>query len=813
MIRRKIILLFLVGLFLISGCADSKQPVAPAPEGKQPAAGLQTVPPEQAQNWGVPGRLIVEGTENFSRIVAGEGLLAPQGLELAAGADSRSEYYLDAQDSDTEFTARFQFLSTQGIGRLSLEAFDRNGRRMATVGYVFTGDLPARQANAVWINRRLTNNYQGDWVEERFRPSDFFAQHLPGVAMEAATRYRLGIETGNGQHVLVTELKATTSLVDGVKASWQSVPGEAVQGDSLKLTTKVSNNTNTLRENVAVQLREPYGYGLVVQGGAEQIIGRLLPGETAILHWNVIAQRASAVNFGQPWELHLAVNQTAVPSTAKIHVTDPAAGKIFYVMTEDLEPMDAAGYPKAWGNQNGWLDAEEFRYQIIGKSEALNRIADKYGAHWTHYLAMPALEAAEWAATQSTLPNWRKVLDDITASVKAESGKGHEYGLHLHSDYDPEVPGNVLSYNPAVDGFWANHLKHGWASSFPLEGDSHERGSRTGILFHQLKNLSKLTEPFPIGEVLTARTGSFDFGNGAESEAMSVRAYRKAGLWGNTDADGNEGRLASGDFKQSVYGTPPDDINAPATNLKEMGLIEFRPTPRQPIMYDLDSAPSMNEKARQGMNSFMEGGKVRPGVQAIIGFTHAMFVMSPQGWKSTVGGQFQALDDHLSFLRREYVERGLLQFGTGTDLVRAYIDYYWPEPVVLRGPLLQTTPQGKEFALDFLGRNIPVDAVHQHNLTLQIPIRYGESKLWATLLKNGQPVAEKALKSDRPELTFVWDNRQDSYRLVIGPRFVRRMTASDRQLFEAPRAPEMNGRPWTPQPDTLLQKEDRSRFQ
>ncbi len=225
---------------------------------------------------------------------------------------------------------------------------------------------------------------------------------------ESVARYRIGIEAGNGQHVLITDLKSTNSQVEGTQVVWRSAPSRLNQGETVTLLTEISNVTDRILENLTAQLVEPYGYGLVAQGDREQKISRLAVGETVSLSWTVTAQRASAVNLGRPWDLRLMINKSMAPAVARLDVTDPAPGQVFYVMTEDLEPIDAAGYPTAWGNQNGWLDAEEFRVQLIHKAEALNRIAEKHGAFWTHYLAMPVLEAGEWAAAQSSKPEWRK---------------------------------------------------------------------------------------------------------------------------------------------------------------------------------------------------------------------------------------------------------------------------------------------------------------------------------------------------------------------------------------------------------------------
>ena len=804
----------------MSGC-DFRFPIrqessvsggVPVTQGSRAVAGLKELPSGEKSDWRVPENLVTEGTETFSRVVTGAGLLAPQALEMAAGVGARTEYFLDMDSSEDELNYRFQFLSTQGTGRMSIAAVGKDGRTVATVGYVFTGGMPEKNDRAVWIDRRLANNYQGGWVQSQIRPSELFSTQVSSFVPEAIARYRVSIESGNGQHALITELKSAGSQVEGTKIVWRSVPPKAVQGETYTVVSDVVNVTGKDLESISLRLHEPFGFGLVVAGPAEQKIARLAVGETVSLSWKIRAQRASSVNLGQAWNLRLSVNKTLAPAVARIDVTDPVPGKIFYVMTEDLEPMDAAGYPTAWGNQNGWLDAEEFRVQLIDKAEAINRIAEKHGAFWTHYFAIPVMEAGEWAATQSAKKDWRIALDQVRQSVRAESKRGHEYALHLHTDYDPEVPGNVLSYHAASDGFWANHLRHGWAHSFPAEGDVRQRATRTGILFHHLKELTQLTAQFPLGEVLTARTGSFDFGNGPESEAMSIRAYRTTGLWGNSDADGNAGGITSGEYRKALYLTPPDDINAPAVDLKQLGLVQFRPTPRQLIMYDIDSAETLNEKVRQGINEFVDGEKVRAGVHSIVGFSHAMFIMGAQGWKSTVGKHFQALDEHLGTLKREYVAKGWLQFGTATALVREYLDYYWPEPLVLTGPLVKESAAGKEFSLDFLGRHIPVDKDHRHMLTLKIPVRFWGNGMHATLLKNGQPLHELILSGERHEIVFSWDNRKDQYRLVIGQRVAGKPAGSGQNLMERLPVPAGQAPPLPRQPDRLLLDESRPRF-
>ena len=49
------------------------------------------------------------------------------------------------------------------------------------------------------------------------------------------------------------------------------------------------------------------------------------------------------------------------------------------------------------GNANGFMDPEEYRIQMIDKPRALNRIAERHGARWTHFWTTTQLAAARWA--------------------------------------------------------------------------------------------------------------------------------------------------------------------------------------------------------------------------------------------------------------------------------------------------------------------------------------------------------------------------------------------------------------------------------
>ena len=131
---------------------------------------------------------------------------------------------------------------------------------------------------------------------------------------------------------------------------------------------------------------------------------------------------------------------------------------------------------------------------------------------------------------------------------------------------------------------------------------------------------------------------------------------------------------------------------------------------------------------------------VKAGIHGVIGFTHAMFVLGAGDWQSLAGGQFQALDDHLAYLKTRYGAAGVLQFATATQLVREYLDYYSPEPVVVYDAKISDSFGVTEYGLTILGRDIPIAGNRQHGVSVKYPLYLRPSACHIVVSKNGQPI-------------------------------------------------------------------------
>ncbi|CUH96490.1 hypothetical protein P22_2580 [Propionispora sp. 2/2-37] len=733
MMRSHVMVAALLTALLFAGCDRVNS-------GRPAMAGLTPVDQSEVTQLGIMDRIKEEGSGNVVRELREADKPDTPIVELAAGREGKIEYALELKaDVTAAFHISIEFLSTQGTGQLVVTALDQAGREIGSVGYVYTGTLAAGSSQEKWLDYRRCDNYEGRPEVMTVEPELLLKTHIPGYNPAVAAIYRLRVIVGQGQHTYVRDMSGYEDKTKAFRLSGPQQRYDVSLGDTVVLEADLTNISRKPQENIEAAFKEPEGYGLLAEGENSQTIRQLAPGKTQKLIWRIKAQRPDAVNFNRPWPVVLTVNDVAY-QVSSIAVTDKEPGKIYYVMTEDLEPIDSAGYPVAWGNANGWLDPEEFSVQLLQKSERLNAIAETYGAKWTHYTAWPAMKGAEWAATRSVSGEWPRVIDRIRRSVQEQSKHGHEYAVHLHLDYDPALPGNHLSYEPAVNGFWGNHLHHGWAHSESTEGDFSDYASRTGTLYAYQRIMDELSAGSGQGQLLSERAGSFDFGNGSQDEQMSIRACRKVGLWGSGDADGNMGGPIAGDYGKEIYFTKTDDINTPAEEFSQIGMVEFKPTPRQWIAYDRDPAAAMNEKADQGVRYFMDGGSVKPGVHAITGFTHAMFIMGQSGWKSLEGGQFKALEDHLAYLRRQYADRGIITFATASELVRAYIDYYTPDLEAVYGERLSDSFGVAEYAVRLLGKGIPRDAGHIHTVRMKYPLYLRDSAYRISILKNGRSV-------------------------------------------------------------------------
>jgi hypothetical protein len=692
------------------------------------------------------------------------------GRVLALTADNQNVTYLRQRVGTQTPFLRLQykanFLSTRGNGYIKLTAYDEGNQPLAVLGWVAEGDIPSLRGNEKWYDLRVPRNTLGNWLEQDILVVEKLKQEFPLLDYKKIREYQIDFIVSDGQHGLFTDVRL-------LEQNWAELRLQVINntlhqdmGQDFTIATRITNTGNDAKQDVLVRALEPPGWGLVVKEPVQKIdiIG---PGETKVINWVVTAQRPSTVNLGNPWEIVFQIEGTQSEKTAVL-VEDPRPGKVYYVLTDDLEPIDGAGYVKAYGNQNAWLDPEEFQIQLVQKAERLNMLANTYGAKWSHYIAWPAVTGAQWAAGQSKTGAWPMAIKALEQSVHTQSAQGHEYAVHMHSDYDPRFPNAILRYDSATDGFWANHRRHGWAQNLPELGTPAEIATRTGSLYYYHSRLTELMRGSGQGQIIATRVGSYDFGDFSADESKSIESYRRAGLMAGSDADGNRGGVTAADYTKNLYFTSDDDINKPAGDLGKIGILQFKPTPEQYIAYDADNADILNRKVTEGLAVHTQQGKIMAGVHAIVGFTHAMFIMGEGDWRALDGGQFSEIDRHLNYVQQNFIKQGLLDYATSSELAKAYWDYYTPKLTAVFGPEQRQGWGTFVYPIQLLGSQIPVDAGHVHSVTMKYPLYLRDKAYKIEVRKNGKVIMKTwGVPTPFNDIVFPVDDRTAAYTMHV----------------------------------------------
>jgi hypothetical protein len=520
------------------------------------------------------------------------------------------------------------------------------------------------------------------------------------------------------------------ALSDGHAVGYVPAPtrGSTTTPRSIPLGQSAVIEVEVSSPNVAVL--PPFGSGLSIEGPIQ-----VTPGH---VRFTVRADRPHEVNLGKPWELRITAGEESI--TIPILVPDPNPGRTFYLLTEDCETFDGGPLTGNYagnedlGNHNNFMDPEDYRVQMILKPARMNAIAERYSARWTHFYAATQRFGAEWAAAQSNTGEWKKVIAEMDAAVRAGS-RLHEYAPHIHFDYEPDsalAPQPRLLYDAATDGILPNdyyhpetnptHRYHDWDGAArghsyikPL-GDLTVLDSKAGSMRKYLRHLARLQANRR--SPLAARTGSYDFGATPQDEAVSTDAYAANGLLGNSDVYRVGKPHAPGG---QLFWSVANDRHRAIAALPEARLVQYA------IHMDTDfqSAQSMNEWFAREWEATRGSG-----VRAILFTTHAMFIAgAPDRFRSLEGGAFAEIDKHLAWVRANYPE---VEFATATEALVEYLDYYTPELKAVVEPRLcggDPAADRYQFPVRLLGQGIRVDPAHPATVNIAAPAAFDPGEL------------------------------------------------------------------------------------
>jgi hypothetical protein len=552
--------------------------------------------------------------------------------------------------------------------------------------------------------------------------------------------------------------------------AWVQIPQSLEIGQTSTVIVEVRNN-GSIPSNLEISVELPYGFGLDFQWNSETKF-QLQGGQSTQLTGTIRALRSSEVNLGRAWAISCLLgsqDRELARISATINVADRTAGKIFYILTEDCETFDGGESTGNYagsamlGNHNGFMDPEDYRVQMIDKTDALNKIAEKHGACWTHFWTATQRFAAEWAAGVSHTGAWSKLCEELDDSIRKGSRR-HEYAPHIHFDFEPDSllpPQPRLLYDAKTDGILPNeyydpannpeHKYHGWDGSrkgiayVKAEGSFAEADSKTGSLRKSTRYLAGLTFGGKLS--ITTRTGAGDFGASAEDLLISKRAVLANGLFANSDAGiyGNTGDHPRG---RQLYFCRADNLDIEIERLEDASLVQLRGPEVQIEGVSLNELNAWFDRRWQQSQT--------AGVQAIVAMTHAMFMRGqPDAYRDTTGGDFEKLDQHLNYVRTRYPQ---VRFVTASEAVLEFLDYYSPElKAIATQPRIHSLDGSLViYSIRILGKGIPLSAALPRKVTVQIPAFMDpEEILSLTVLENGEAIATALPVAGRlPEVEF-----------------------------------------------------------
>ncbi|HHT26083.1 MAG TPA: hypothetical protein GXZ82_02385 [Firmicutes bacterium] len=389
-----------------------------------------------------------------------------------------------------------------------------------------------------------------------------------------------------------------------------------------------------------------------------------------------------------------------VAQTKTMAAAEDEEGVIYYILTEDNEIT--IRYPQRLGGAT-YLSRRGFEVLMIEKVDALNDIAEKYGAYWTHLTATGVWYLAEAAAEKS--PYWEGLYDDLVEQVRRGSAAGHEYAPHPHAYWDPRSSLNTLDWDQSRLAWVDNGGEYlSWTAGFQKLGTYTDLESAAGYLYDHKRELMRLTRR----ETLIERTGSWQFGHTPELMEISIQALWMNGILANSDHAANLGGAAGAPYGQALYFTAKNSINVPANSAKDYGTLEMAPTPKPMIQWETSTLQQLNSRVDEGVKAFTDNkGRVKPGVHFIVGFGHAKNMMGSGDWQSTRGGAFAILDQHLAYVTEKYVniEKPVIRYATASDAIKHYYDYYSERAIAMREDTeTQVSESVYEYPFRILGR-------------------------------------------------------------------------------------------------------------
>lgn len=446
-------------------------------------------------------------------------------------------------------------------------------------------------------------------------------------------------------------------------------------------------------ERWVVEVLPPAGWGVVAEPRVQELDGM------GRCRFTVRAHRPDRVR-GEVWSLTCIAasdNEYAL-ARRRVAVPDTTAGQLLVLVTEDHELWE----------ERGTITRRDVERLLVEKSE----FAARAYAPWTHMVEVgSSLRLLDWAVEQDA--SWSETRAAVRAHLAGEAANGNDLQPHLHAF---NVPGSAaFPYRMTGQGLAADDAflltPEEERRDFARAYSPHERITAVADAVARVEQVALAGDPDY--HAVLWRSGQLEFGDSPEERSWSAVACLRAGLWG--DSDIGRGERSAGEV--TAFLADVSDPFAPCA----CGVLA-----QLPVLNNLEGdyikeARALARDARQTAEALRgPDGEFKPGVHLVTLLTHDKFINARRGGDDLAlgeGGDWATIRAHLSAWQAVGARR-----VTAREALRALVDdgagslRAWPA-----GAAWDAARGRVSYALELLGRNIPVSEAFPQSVLVTIP--------------------------------------------------------------------------------------------
>jgi tetratricopeptide (TPR) repeat protein len=629
-------------------------------------------------------------------------------------------------------------------------AEDLGFRRMALVQYTKSIRIHPMNPEAL-LSRGLLKWKCGDraGAAEDLERCVYF-DNVQSLACVMVNRWKSGVFWRPEQSV---ESRIDGGLTVGATA-FKLWKGESIRVE-IVVATKLTSRSCTL------VVLEPFGAGLEARPRKVALDADPRT-RSQVVSLEIVGKRSTAVNLGNPWILNvlLVTSESWTNQLMTFDVVDPAEGEIFFVMTNDHEPR--LRRECVTGGRPLQLTLNDIANDLVNRVDRATKVADAFKFKWTHMVdAGTAVALSNWAGNKDG--RWRRQAEASRTILRSGYAQGHDVQLHLHLSgvpesyffcYDYDNAQNVLVFNlDRKNSFFPGWQVNSWANVAKRYGRRTDTNSRIGSLVYAQNALSRtFHSAFPAFRTILFRAGQWDLGRDVGEREKSIMALRESGILADSSSaegyDYHEFKFSFGKPPhKAVYYTRKNNPEESARVLTECGILEVVPillsrgkhpaTPRED--------PSVVVKAYR---SWCSSGRIDSGRHIIMEIEHLAEIDSQT--PPTRPGLFWRRDGWVS-IKRHLAKLShccpKLKPAGSSEAIRAWLDYYTPEILVLLGSPdnCSNAAEGTRrllFPLILLGDGILAEELRTYRLLVPVPVGNDAAIRSCRLLNNRIPILE-----------------------------------------------------------------------